>query len=93
MKTDEAQLEIYPLEWSCPSNYATLYVKEYPQWVTRMSDRPTQIDVLRLYFQVFSGKKKKKKDEEEEEEEGEEEFLESTLKGDQTWVDPRIKQI
>jgi hypothetical protein len=42
MKTDEAQLEIYPLEWSCPSNYAKLYVKEYPHWATRMSDRPTQ---------------------------------------------------
>jgi hypothetical protein len=42
MKTDEAQLEIYPLEWSCPSNYATLYVKEYPRWVSRMSERPTQ---------------------------------------------------
>jgi hypothetical protein len=42
MKTDEAQLEIYPLECSCPSNYTTLYVKEYPHWATGMSDGPTQ---------------------------------------------------
>ena len=31
MKTDEAQLEIYPLDWRGPSNYATLYVREYPR--------------------------------------------------------------
>jgi 3-deoxy-D-manno-octulosonic-acid transferase len=51
-----------------------------------------------LYFHVFSEKKKKKRKEEQEEEEEEvekkkkkkkkkkKEFLESTLKGDQTWV-------
>lgn len=87
-KTNKPQFEIYPLHWGCPSDlYTTLSMKtwnttKYACWLPRcLTEQHMNWHWQTTLHNISSLMKKKKKKKKQKQ------FQESTVTGEETWVD------